>query len=110
MSLGGRVPRAVGPPQDPGSHRHHHRGFREGVPIEPTFREVADRALFRADAADSGEPGHRHPNGTARLDALEDARRIRETGSVPDGNVADPIDAGGELYVEKAGDRRGPPE
>src|SRR5256885_9682673 len=80
------------------------------VRMEPPFREVADRALFRTDAANPCEPRHRLPNGPARLDALEDARRIREPRSVPDGNVARAIDDGRVLYVEIIGDHRGPHE
>src|SRR5207247_6709671 len=95
-------------PPNSRDHRHQYGRFRQGVPIESTFGEVADRAFFRPDAADPGQPFHRLPDGPAGLHILEHPGRICESGPVADGDMAGAVDDRHVLDVEVVGEERGP--
>src|SRR5437899_2234536 len=89
--LAGNAPR-IQLPSDPRDHRHEHGGFRESISIESPPREIPDRALFGPDSPNACHTGHCVLDGSTRFHAFDDARRVREPGSVADRDAARLVD------------------
>src|SRR2546426_5051533 len=107
--LAGNAPR-IQLPSDPRDHRHEHGGFRESISIESPPREIPDRALFGPDSPNACHTGHCVLDGSTRFHAFDDARRVREPGSVADRDAARLVDDRAVLHVEVVGDQRRPHE